>query len=197
MSRDHADADTIRVAERWASREQCDAALRLEGVPENAARVMERLAGPPEVVDAEPLGGARELRGTTGATAFSILDAPDLSKDTDLLGEYGLESVGEARYVHQELGGVQTGLTHYRLRAGRRLGWAHRHGIAEETYVAIAGSGQIKVDDELLELGPLDAVRVALASIREFEAGPEGLEVLAFGSHVPGDGAMVSDWWTT
>lgn len=34
-------------------------------------------------------------------------------------------------------------------------------------------------------------------TIRELEAGPEGLEVLAFGSHAPGDGEMVSDWWTT
>lgn len=28
-------------------------------------------------------------------------------------------------------------------------------------------------------------------------AGPDGLEVLAFGSHSPGDGEMVADWWTT
>jgi hypothetical protein len=39
-------------------------------------------------------------------------------------------------------------------------------------------------------------VRVAPASTRELEAGDEGLEVLAFGTHVPGDGEMVADWWT-
>jgi hypothetical protein len=39
--------------------------------------------------------------------------------------------------------------------------------------------------------------RVAPASARELEAGPNGLEVLAFGSHSPGDGEMVADWWTT
>lgn len=197
VSRDHAEPDTVRVTERWASGEQCDAALRLEGVSENAERVMALLRSAPEIADAEPLGGARELRGTTGATAFSILDAPDLSMDTELLDAYGLQSVGEARYVREELGGVQTGLTHYRLLPGRRLGWAHRHGTAEETYVAISGSGRVKVDDELLELRPLGAVRVAPGSIRELEAGPEGLEVLAFGSHTPGDGEMVADWWTT
>jgi mannose-6-phosphate isomerase-like protein (cupin superfamily) len=68
--------------------------------------------------------------------------------------------------------------------------------VAEEIYVAVSGRGRIKVDDELFELGPLDAVRVAPASARELEAGPDGLEVLAFGSHSPGDGEMVADWWT-
>ena len=89
------------------------------------------------------------------------------------------------------------GLTHYQLRSGRRQGWAHRHMVAEEIYVAVSGSGRIKVDDELFELRPRDAVRVAPASARELEAGADGLEVLAFGSHSPGDGEMVADWWTT
>jgi hypothetical protein len=35
------------------------------------------------------------LRGLTGGTAFSILDAPDLSKDTHLLERYDLDDVGE------------------------------------------------------------------------------------------------------
>jgi mannose-6-phosphate isomerase-like protein (cupin superfamily) len=97
----------------------------------------------------------------------------------------------------EHLDAVQTGLTHYRLRSGRRQGWAHRHGVAEEIYVALSGSGRIKVDEELFELRSLDAIRVAPASARELEAGPNGLEVLAFGSHSPGDGELVADWWTT
>jgi quinol monooxygenase YgiN len=86
---------------------------------------------------------------------------------------------------------------HYRLRSGRRQGWAHRHGVAEEIYVALSGSGRIEVDEELFELRSLDAIRVAPASARELEAGPNGPEVLAFGSHSPGDGELVADWWTT
>ena len=160
VQRDLDDPDTVRVTEMWSSRRQCDAALNLPGVGENAAQVMGLLDGPPEVADGEPTGVARMLRGSTG-------------------------------------GAVQTGLTHYRLRSGRRQGWAHRHTVAEEIYVAVSGRGRIKVDDELFELRPLDAVRVAPASARELEAGPDGLEVLAFGSHSPGDGEMVADWWTT
>jgi quinol monooxygenase YgiN/mannose-6-phosphate isomerase-like protein (cupin superfamily) len=197
VQRDLDDADMIRVTEMWASRQHCDAALNLPGVGKNAAQVMGLLDRPPEVADGEPLGGARMLRGSTGATAFSILDAPDLSKDTQLLERYDLDDVGEARYIREHLDAVQTGLTHYRLRSGRRQGWAHRHGVAEEIYVALSGSGRIKVDEELFELRSLDAIRVAPASARELEAGPNGLEVLAFGSHSPGDGELVADWWTT
>jgi quinol monooxygenase YgiN len=196
VQRDLHDADMIRVTEMWASRRHCDAALNLPGVEKDAAQVMGLRDRPPEVADGEPLGGARMLRGSTGATAFSIFDATDLCKDTQLLERYDLDDVGEARYIREHLDAVQIGLTHYRLRSGRRQGWAHRDMVAEEIYVAVSGSGRIKVE-ELFELRPLDAIRVAPASARELEAGPNGLEVLAFGSHSPGDGDLVADWWTT
>ena len=40
-----------------------------------------------------------------------------------------------------------------------------------------------------------DVVRVAPAAVREFEAGPDGMELLATGVHVEGDGEMLQDWW--
>ena len=58
---------------------------------------------------------------------------------------YDLDDVGEARYIREHLDAVQTGLTHYRLRSGRRQGWAHRHGVAEEIHVALSGSGRIEL----------------------------------------------------
>jgi mannose-6-phosphate isomerase-like protein (cupin superfamily) len=166
--------------------------LRLDGVAENAPSVMEILRGEPEVADGESLGGARVIRGTTGATRLSILEAPDLSKDSELLSGYGLQDVGEARYVREQLGAMQIGLTHHRLQPGKPQGWAHRHSVAEEIYVALSGSGRIIVDGLPFELSRLDAVCVAPASARELQAGPGGLEVLAFGSHYPGDGEMVA-----
>ena len=75
--------------------------------------------------------------------------------------------------------------------------WLVERDLAEAIYVALSGSGRIKVDEERFELRSLDAIRVAPASARELEAGPNGLEVLAFGSHSPGDGELVADWWTT
>ena len=68
-----------------------------------------------------------------------------LSKDTQLLERYDLDDVGEARYIREHLDAVQTGLTHYRLRSGRRQGWAHRHRVAEEIYGALSGSGRIEL----------------------------------------------------
>lgn len=191
VHRDLQSPDTVRVCELWASLERCEASLELPGVRENAAEIMQLLARAPEVVDGQPLGGAQMLRGQTGASRFSILDAPDLSRDSQLLGRYDLGQVAEARYVREQLGASQLGLTHYRLGPAGRQGWAHRHRVSEEIYVALSGSGRLRVDEHSFELRALDAVRVAPASSREFEAGPDGLEVLAFGLHSPGDGEMV------
>lgn len=192
VHRDLEEPGTLRVSETWSSREQCDAALDLPGVRERSTDILALLDGAPEVMEGEPIAGARMDRGATGATRFAILDAPDLSEDAELLGRYELAEVGEARYVREQLGARQIGLTHYRLRPGRKQGWAHRHGVSEEIYVVLSGGGSIGVDEERLELRPLDAVRVAPGSARELAAGDEGLEILAFGSHVPGDGEMVA-----
>jgi quinol monooxygenase YgiN/mannose-6-phosphate isomerase-like protein (cupin superfamily) len=193
VHRDHDDADVVRVSELWSTRRQCEAALAAPEVRAHTARVMELIDGPPEMSDSEPLGGARAVRGATGAVRFAILDAPDLSRDPELLGRYELGQVAEARYVREPLGAVQIGLTHYRLGPRRRQGWAHRHRVAEELYVAVNGSGHIEVDDDHLQLRSLDAVRVAPGSVRELAAGDDGLEVLAFGIHSPGDGELITD----
>jgi hypothetical protein len=54
----------------------------------------------------------------------------------------------------------------------------------------------VKLDDEILEIGRLDAIRVSPETMRAFEAGPDGLELIAFGEHFAGDGEIVSDWWS-
>ncbi len=103
----------------------------------------------------------------------------------------------EARVARTALGAEQTGLTHFRLRPGKRSPFTHRHAHAEEIYVILSGSGQIKLDDELADVRPLDAIRVAPQVARAFEAGPDGLELLAFGPHQEADGESVSDAWTS
>jgi len=95
------------------------------------------------------------------------------------------------------LGSEQTGVTHFRLRAGRRSPFSHRHTHAEEIYVILSGAGKVKLGDEVFEVHPLDAIRVASEVARAFEAGPAGLEFLAVGPHHPGDGELVDDQWTT
>jgi uncharacterized cupin superfamily protein len=113
----------------------------------------------------------------------------------DSAAKHGLSDHQEARFARGELGAEQTGVNYLIIKPGQREAFAHRHGEAEEMYVVLAGSGRVKLDDELVDLTPLDAVRVSPGVTRSFEAGGDGLEVLIFGRHVEGDGEMVSDFW--
>jgi hypothetical protein len=61
--------------------------------------------------------------------------------------------------------------------------------------VILSGSGRARLDGSFVDVGPLDAVRVKPAVARAFEAGADGLEFLAVGRHVPGDGQPVDDPW--
>jgi mannose-6-phosphate isomerase-like protein (cupin superfamily) len=81
------------------------------------------------------------------------------------------------------------------VKPGRREAFAHRHRDAEEVFLVLSGSGRVKLDDELVELAPLDAVRVSPGITRALEAGDDGLEVLIFGPHVENDAEMVHDFW--
>jgi mannose-6-phosphate isomerase-like protein (cupin superfamily) len=113
----------------------------------------------------------------------------------DMAVEHGLSDTQEARFPRVELGAEQTGVNYLIIKPDHREAFAHRHRQAEEIYVVLAGSGKVKLDDELVDLAPLDAVRVSPGVARSFEASPDGLEVLIFGPHVDGDGEMVPDFW--
>jgi uncharacterized cupin superfamily protein len=102
----------------------------------------------------------------------------------------------EARVARQALAAERTGVSFFRLLPGKRSPFTHRHTDAEEVYVVLGGSGRVKLDGKLLDVGPLDCIRVAPTTARAFEAGPDGLEFLAFGAHHPGDGEPVQDPWT-
>lgn len=101
----------------------------------------------------------------------------------------------EARVARTALDAEQTGLTHIRLRPGKRSPFVHHHDEAEEVYVILSGSGRIKLGDELHDVRPLDAIRIRADVARALEAGPDGLEYLAFGPHYDNDGAPVDDSW--
>jgi mannose-6-phosphate isomerase-like protein (cupin superfamily) len=113
----------------------------------------------------------------------------------DSAPRFGLSEHQEARFARGELGAEQTGITYLRIKPGKREAFAHRHRRAEEIYVVLAGSGRVKLDEDLVDLQQLDAVRVSPGVTRRLEAGPEGLEVLIVGPHVDGDVEMVDDFW--
>jgi quercetin dioxygenase-like cupin family protein len=113
----------------------------------------------------------------------------------DIAPKFGFDTVQESRFPRRDLGAEQTGLAYHRIKPGQR-GGAHRHEDAEEVYVVVAGGGRVKLDDEVVELHPLDALRVAPQVARAFEAGPDGLDLLAFGPRHEGDGEFLrGEFW--
>jgi mannose-6-phosphate isomerase-like protein (cupin superfamily) len=91
-----------------------------------------------------------------------------------------------------------SGLSYLRVAPNYRVPFGHKHNVQEEVYVIVSGSALLKLDDEVIELKPMDAVRIHKDTMRNFEGGPQGVEVLAIGApHTgPGDGPMTQDWWT-
>jgi quercetin dioxygenase-like cupin family protein len=114
----------------------------------------------------------------------------------DSAPEFGMDDVQEARFAKGDLDAEETGVSHYRLKAGKRTPFGHKHEEAEEVYVVIAGSGRLKLDDEIIEVETLDAIRVSPEVIRAFEAGDDGIEVLAVGARHDGDGEVIPGWWS-
>ena len=111
--------------------------------------------------------------------------------------EFGMPEEMQARFAAQSLDLERTGLTYFRLAPGFRIPFGHRHEDQEEVYVVVRGSARIKIGDDVLELGELDAVRVAGDTIRNLEAGSDGAEVIAFGERAGEDQSeMVPGWWS-
>ena len=125
--------------------------------------------------------------------AFTIVN---LAAVDDVAPRFGFDDRWEARGAREPLEAERTGVMYFRLRPGKRSPFTHRHAEAEEIYVILGGSGRVKVGDEVVDVNPRDAIRVAPTTPRAFEAGPEGLEYIAVGAHHPGDGEAVEDRWT-
>ena len=103
----------------------------------------------------------------------------------------------EARFGRKHLDSQHLGVSYFRYGPGYKSPVGHRHREQEEAYVIVGGSGRMRLDDEIVELREWDAIRVAPDVVRAFEAGPDGLELIAIGSDRPegGDGERVDDFW--
>ena len=118
----------------------------------------------------------------------------NLNDVKDMAAGQGLGEIQEARFAHGDLDSEQTGISLQRVKPGKRHAIAHRHKEMEEIYVVISGSGRIKLDDDIKEVGPLDAIRIGPSVTRSFEAGDEGLEFLAVSPRAKGDAEIVEDF---
>jgi quercetin dioxygenase-like cupin family protein len=120
----------------------------------------------------------------------------NLGEVKDSAPGFGADEFQEARFAREDLDAEQTGLSHIKVKPGKRMPFGHKHEEAEEIYVVIAGSGRVKLDDEVIEVTELDAIRISPEVARCMEAGPDGLSVLAVGAHHDKDGEVLPNWWT-
>jgi mannose-6-phosphate isomerase-like protein (cupin superfamily) len=124
----------------------------------------------------------------------------NLKEVEDQAPKFGLSPNLEARFAREPLGAEQTGLSYQRYAPSFRSPFGHKHKEQEELYVLLSGSGRVKLDDDVVELKQWDVVRIGKDTMRCFEAGPDGAELLAFGAPVGeaglADAEMAPGWWT-
>lgn len=69
----------------------------------------------------------------------------------------------------------------------------HTHDAQEEVFVALRGSGELRIDGESVALDPSTIVRVGPGQGRQLRSGPEGIRVLALGG-TPGQAYEPPEW---
>jgi uncharacterized cupin superfamily protein len=120
----------------------------------------------------------------------------NIDKAEDIAPKYGMDSQGETRILRRDLGAEGIGASFYRWKPGKRTSFGHTHEKSEEMYLVLKGSARMKVDDDIVELAERDLLYVSPGAMREWEAGPDGVEILAFGHHNDGDSTMTPGWWS-
>jgi mannose-6-phosphate isomerase-like protein (cupin superfamily) len=120
----------------------------------------------------------------------------NLDETKDSAPQFGFAELGEAHFPREELDCETVGFAYLRLKPGKRQAFGHRHENAEEVYVVLDGAGRVRLDEEIREISRHDAIRVSPQVARAFEAGDDGLTVLAFGPRHESDGELLYDFWS-
>jgi mannose-6-phosphate isomerase-like protein (cupin superfamily) len=115
----------------------------------------------------------------------------------DMAPKFGFAPDLESRFARKTLELENSGLSYFRVAPDYRIPFGHRHADQEEIYLVLSGSARMKLEDEIVELGQWDALRVPAEVTRGLEAGPDGAELIAFGapSNENADVEMVQGWW--
>jgi mannose-6-phosphate isomerase-like protein (cupin superfamily) len=123
---------------------------------------------------------------------YAIVNIRELE---DQAVKFGLSPNLEARFGRKATDAKRGGFSYQKLAPNFRQPFGHRHEDQEEFYVVLSGGGTITLEDETRELKQWDVVRVAPSTARGFEAGPDGLEFLAFGAGEGGEATMLESFW--
>ena len=115
----------------------------------------------------------------------------------DSAPKFDMPAEMQARFARRAIDGQTLGLSLFALEPGFRIPFGHKHESQEEVYVVVRGSARVKVDDEVVELAEWDAIRFPKNTMRQMEAGPDGVEYLAFGAgDDPNEAEMAPGWWS-
>jgi mannose-6-phosphate isomerase-like protein (cupin superfamily) len=127
--------------------------------------------------------------------AYTLQNLKDVE---DQAPNFGLSPDLEARMARVPLGLENFGISYQRIAPRFRIPFGHTHNVQEEVYVLVSGSVRAKLDDEVVELKAWDALRVPRDTMRSFEAGPDGAEMIAVGAPNtgPGDANVEQGWWS-
>jgi len=118
----------------------------------------------------------------------------NLREVKDVAPDGGVSDQIEARFAHEDLESERSGISYQVMKAGQRQPFAHRHGEMEEIYVVVSGTGRVRLDDQVEEVGPLDAIRISPPVVRAFEADDDDLVLLVFSPRAKGDAEIVQDF---
>jgi mannose-6-phosphate isomerase-like protein (cupin superfamily) len=129
---------------------------------------------------------------------YQIVQLEDVD---DWLGDYP----GEMRGITYAIGAEQVALTHRRMpqNTGSKGSYGHRHRTQEEIYFVLSGRLQFKLDDEVVEVGSRQAVRVPPQTWRGvWNDEPEDAELIIVSTRASDDpGADTEksgdDFWPT
>jgi mannose-6-phosphate isomerase-like protein (cupin superfamily) len=114
----------------------------------------------------------------------------------DQAPNFGMPDAMQARIARKDIDGKTLGLSLFTLEPGFRIPFGHKHLSQEEVYVVVRGSGRVKVEDEVVDLNEWDAIRFDKDTMRAMEAGPDGMEYIAFGAgEDPREAEMAQGWW--
>src|SRR6266571_5101515 len=84
----------------------------------------------------------------------------NLKEVEDQAPKFGLSPNVEMRMARVPLELEHSGVSYQRIAPNFRLPFGHKHKTQEEVYIVLSGSLRAKIEDEVVELKPLDAVGV-------------------------------------
>jgi mannose-6-phosphate isomerase-like protein (cupin superfamily) len=119
----------------------------------------------------------------------------------DVPDAFGDGYPGEMRFFAEPLGTEQVAFTYRRMpqHTGGKGSYGHRHATQEEIYYVVSGRLQFKLDDEVVDVGPGTAVRVAPHVVRSvWNDEPDDAELIICSVRLEdhtGEVEAVPDFW--